>query len=171
MNKIFVSLGSNVGDRLLYLRRAIQAIGHLPRTVIKALSAVYETEPVGKKDQPYFLNLVIELSSDLPPKQLLAGFKAIEQAIGRTKTERWGPREIDLDLVYYGDVVLSEATYTIPHAERGNRKFVLLLLHEIAPDFIDPVLKKTVGEMLQACSDASAVIKTSFSVHPELTES
>ena len=102
MKHIFVGLGSNVGDRLAFLRSAVRELGRLEGTGIVQCSSVYETEPVGKTDQAYFLNAVVELSSDLGVTALQRECRTIETLLGRTKTERWGPREIDLDLLLFG---------------------------------------------------------------------
>jgi len=171
VNRIFVSLGSNVGDRLAYLQAAVDAIETLPRTRVSALSAVYITEPVGKSDQPDFLNLVAELSSDLGARELFSAFKEIEKRIGRTASERWGPREIDLDLLYYGDAVIEELDLRIPHPERANRRFVLIPLVEIAPEVVDPVYHTVVQELLRRCPSSSAVQKTTLTIHRQHVES
>jgi 2-amino-4-hydroxy-6-hydroxymethyldihydropteridine diphosphokinase len=160
MNRVFIGLGSNVGDRLHHLQRAVKALGELPGTSVKKLSAVYETEPVGLKDQPTFLNAVVEIETTLEVKALYAAVKEIERAVGRVPRQRWGPREIDLDLLYYNDVVLSDSELSIPHPEVSSRRFVLIPLAEIAPEFIDPVRNKTVLEMVRTLTNQSAVHRT-----------
>ncbi|MBI3112165.1 MAG: 2-amino-4-hydroxy-6-hydroxymethyldihydropteridine diphosphokinase [Ignavibacteriales bacterium] len=167
MNPIFVGLGSNRGDRLAFLRSALRELRRLKNTALVHSSSVYETEPVGKKDQAYFLNAVVELSSELSVTALQRECRTIETLLGRTKTERWGPREIDLDLLYYGREVYVSEDLVVPHPERVNRRFVLLGLHELAPDFLDPVLHRSMADLLQSCQDQSAVAKTQFSIDPE----
>lgn len=164
MARVFISLGSNLGDRLQFLQRAIDAIAQLPSTTLKKVSSVYETEPVGVKNQPGFLNAVAELQTSLTLKELFQSLKDIERTIGRTKTERWGPREIDLDLLYYNTVCLKNAELQIPHPEIQNRKFVLIPLIELAEDFIDPVTKKMIKQILEYCPDTSTVMRTSLNL-------
>ncbi len=171
MNPIFVGLGSNRGDRLAFLRSAVRELGRLNNTALVHYSSVYETEPVGKKDQAYFLNAVVEMSSDFSVTDLQSECRKIETALGRTKTERWGPREIDLDLLYYGSELHVSEDLVVPHPERTNRRFVLVGLHELAPDFLDPVLNRSMADLLLSCQDRSEVTKTQFSIDPERMES
>lgn len=160
MGRIFIGLGSNLGDRAKYLRRALSELENLPQTTVKKYSSVYETEPVGVKGQPKFLNMVAELDSILRPDDLVHELKEIEYRVGRTFREHWGPREIDLDLLYYGGEMLNETALQVPHPEISNRRFVLLPLKEIAAEFQDPLRHLSVEELLQRCSDTSAVRKT-----------
>jgi 2-amino-4-hydroxy-6-hydroxymethyldihydropteridine diphosphokinase len=168
MARIFIGLGSNVGDRLQYLQRALKLLNAVPALRLVACSSVYETEPVGKKDQPIFLNAVVEFLSDAPPQELLRIAKEIEVQLGRTVTERWGPREIDIDVLYYGDVVVKDAELCLPHPEAANRRFVLIPLKEIAADFIDPLHKRTIDELLRCCPDTSAVRRSSKLVYQQM---
>jgi 2-amino-4-hydroxy-6-hydroxymethyldihydropteridine diphosphokinase len=161
MSRIFIGLGSNLGDRAGYLHRALSELENLYQTTIKKYSSIYETEPVGIKEQPKFLNMVAELDSMLRPDDLVHELKEIEHRVGRTFSEHWGPREIDLDLLYYGGEMLNETTVQIPHPEISNRRFVLVPLKEIAAEFQDPLRHLSVEELLQRCSDTSAVRKTS----------
>ncbi len=160
MSRIFIGLGSNLGDRAKYLRRALSELKNLHQTTVKKYSSVYETEPVGVKGQPKFLNMVAEIDSKLRPDDLVREMKEIEHRVGRTLREHWGPREIDLDLLYYGGEMLNETALQVPHPEISNRRFVLLPLKEIAPEFQDPLRHLSVEELLQRCSDTSAVRKT-----------
>jgi len=160
MGRIFIGLGSNLGDRAKYLRRALLELVNLHQTTLKKYSSVYETEPVGVKEQPKFLNMVAELDSMLRPDDLVHELKKIEHRVGRTFTEHWGPREIDLDLLYYGGEMLNETALHVPHPEISNRRFVLVPLKEIAAEFQDPLRHLSVEELLQRCSDTSAVRKT-----------
>jgi 2-amino-4-hydroxy-6-hydroxymethyldihydropteridine diphosphokinase len=168
MARIFVGLGSNVGDRLLYLQQALKLLNAVPVLRLVACSSVYETEPVGNKAQPVFLNAVVEFQSDVPPQELLRAAKGIERQLGRTETEHWGPREIDIDVLYYGDVVVKDDDLCLPHPEAANRRFVLIPLKEIAASFIDPLRKRTIDDLLHCCSDTSAVRKSSKLVHQQM---
>jgi 2-amino-4-hydroxy-6-hydroxymethyldihydropteridine diphosphokinase len=160
MARVFVGLGSNLGDRSDFLLRAVEEIKNLKGTVFNKSSSMYNTEPVGNKLQPQFLNMVVELDSALPPRELLQKLKQIERILGRKKAERWGPREIDLDLLYYGGEIMNDAELKLPHPEIAGRRFVLVPMKEIAPDFVDPLRKQTIAELLLCCPDTSAVRKS-----------
>jgi 2-amino-4-hydroxy-6-hydroxymethyldihydropteridine diphosphokinase len=121
---------------------------------------VYETDPVGKTDQEKFLNAALEIETPLEPKQLFAEVKAIERRIGRTKTERWGPREIDIDVLLYDGVVSKDEAVTVPHPEMEQRKFVLVPLKEIAPDLVHPINGMTMEELVAACTDPGRVVQS-----------
>jgi 2-amino-4-hydroxy-6-hydroxymethyldihydropteridine diphosphokinase len=159
MDHVFIGLGSNLGNRLNYLNQALIEIENSKQIFIKRYSSVYETEPVGNNEQPKFLNMVAELESTLHPQDLLRRLKEIEKTLGRTNSEHWGPREIDLDILYYGDEVLNDEELYLPHPEIANRKFVLVPMKEIAGEFIDPVQHLSIKEMLQRCPDIKAVHK------------
>lgn len=160
MAKVYLGLGSNKGDRLAYLKSALVRVAQLPRTRVDTVSSVYETEPVGKKDQGEFLNAVAEVETTLPPRELLEELKRIERDLGRKERLRWGPREIDVDILYYDDTVLLDDALRIPHTEVANRRFVLIPLGEIAHAFVDPVRKLSIAELLKFCPDTSSVRKT-----------
>lgn len=162
MKSIFLGLGSNVGDRLRFLQKAAEAVSGFSATSVIRSSAVYETEPVGEKEQPDFLNAVLEIESELPPQELFSRLKEIEKDLGRTQTVRWGPREIDVDLLYYGHLVMEGENLRIPHPEVARRRFVLGPLAELAPDFRDPLQGRTVLDLLHACGDTSAVRSTKW---------
>jgi 2-amino-4-hydroxy-6-hydroxymethyldihydropteridine pyrophosphokinase len=164
MAKIYLGLGSNRGDRLTFLKSALAGIAKLDRTSIDAVSSVYETEPVGKKDQSEFFNAVAEIESTLSPQDLLREVKRIEQDLGRKDRIRWGPREIDIDILYYDDLVLNDESIQIPHGEVLNRRFVLIPLNEIAPGFVDPVRKLSIVDLLKFCPDTCTVRRTKFSL-------
>lgn len=137
MTIVYVGLGSNLGDRLLLLARAVHLLA-TPRVKIGAVSSVYETAPQGIIDQPSFLNLVVQVETDLPPRELLGHTQAIEAELGRVRDLRWGPRTVDLDILLYGDQVLDEDGFQIPHAQMVQRAFVLVPLLELNPDLILP---------------------------------
>jgi 2-amino-4-hydroxy-6-hydroxymethyldihydropteridine diphosphokinase len=170
MDRVFVALGSNIGDRLGFLQKAIDAIGSFPGFGVRKVSSVYETEPVGKRDQPPFLNAAAELDSQLSPEDVLANLKQIERAVGRTPSERWGPREIDLDLIYVQDLVINGIELVLPHPEVAARRFVLTPLAEIAPEFLDPLRNRSLRELLLSCPDPNSVIKTSSTIRMSALE-
>lgn len=162
MEQVFLSFGSNTGDKLSNLRRALERVKELPRTNMKYVSSVYETEPVGITTQPIFFNLAAELATSLPVDEFFDQLKNIEKAIGRTATVRWGPREIDIDIVYFGRSIFEKGNLRIPHPERLNRKFVLEPLVEIAKDFVDPIEKLPLETLLIRCTDGHGVKKTTI---------
>ncbi len=164
MPRVFVGLGSNVGDRPSFLRDALLRLQALPDTIVERVSSVYETEPVGLREQPLFLNAVAECRTTRSPREFVRDLKNIEQQVGRTQHARWGPREIDLDLLFYDALVVEEDEIQIPHAEAERRRFVLEPLNELAPEFVDPRTHRTVKELLHATLDRSLVTKTSISV-------
>lgn len=167
MAKVYLGLGSNSGDRLAFLRSALAEIAKLEQTFISSVSLVFETEPVGKKDQAQFLNAVAEIESAIAPHDLLLEMKRIEQNLGRVGRVRWGPREIDIDILYYDDLVLHDDSIQIPHAEISNRRFVLIPLMEIAEEFVDPVRKLNTADLLRFCPDTSTVRKTKLGLSPD----
>jgi 2-amino-4-hydroxy-6-hydroxymethyldihydropteridine diphosphokinase len=162
MPRVFVGLGSNVGDRLSFVKDALLRLQALPDTIVERVSSVYETEPVGLREQPLFLNAVVECLTVRSPREFIHDLKSIEQQVGRTQHMRWGPREIDLDLLFYDALVMEEDGVQIPHAEVERRRFVLEPLNELAPEFIDPRTHRTMKELLQATFDRSLVTKTSI---------
>ena len=135
--RVFLGLGSNLGDRNARLLDAVARIGALPGTRLVAVSRFYETPPWGVEDQPSFLNAVLEVRTVMEPVDLLTAVKAIEQEMGRTPTYRWGPREIDIDLLLFGDRALREASLELPHPRILERPFVWEPLGEIAPDVLE----------------------------------
>ena len=164
MARVFLSLGSNLGDRLHYLQRAVDAIARIPSTKVITTSSVYETEPVGKKDQPEFLNAVAELQAGLDALPLFRALKEIERSLGRTKTERWGPREIDIDILYYDADIVKNPELNIPHSEIHNRRFVLVSIAEIDGEFLDPLTNESMKQILNRSTDESVVKRTSLAL-------
>ena len=148
---IYLGLGSNLGDRMANLHTA------MTNFMILRQSAYYETEPVDFLDQPWFLNAAIEIDTTLTPMELLQFCQELENRMGRQKEMPKGPRLIDIDLLFYDDVVLSNARLTLPHPAVPDRRFVLEPLNEIAAGYFHPVLKRTIAELLASCTDASSV--------------
>lgn len=151
MESAFLLLGTNLGDRLLHLtkcREKLTSIGKLT-----AISGIYETAPWGLSHQPEFWNQAIRLETSLEPLDLLKNLKRIELESGRRETVRWGPREIDIDILFFGALQLNLPELTIPHPRLQERKFALVPLMEIAPQHRDPLSGKTVEEMYRDCTD------------------
>jgi 2-amino-4-hydroxy-6-hydroxymethyldihydropteridine diphosphokinase len=143
---VYLSLGSNLGDRSANLRAAIERLGEAG--TIRAVSGFYETEPVEFRDQPWFLNCVVALETSDSPEALLQRALAIEQEMGRVRMKEKGPRSIDIDILLFGDRVVEERGLKIPHPAMQQRRFVLEPLAEIAPEALHPRLGKTARELL-----------------------
>ena len=148
MKPVYLSLGSNIGDRDANLRAAIEALNASGVHVL-SISPVYETEPVDYRDQAWFLNLVVEAETTLFPVQLLARIGRIERALGRVRKVAKGPRTIDIDILFYGSAVVKTAQLEIPHPRLAERRFVLAPLADLAPDLRHPATHRSVREMLQ----------------------
>jgi 2-amino-4-hydroxy-6-hydroxymethyldihydropteridine diphosphokinase len=141
--KAFIGLGSNLGEREAMIRLALDDLARLPSTVLLRASSLYDTEPVGEVDQPNFLNAVAQIDTELTARQLLWNLQLIEKRLGRVRTQRWGPRTIDLDLLLYGNQVVEEADLKVPHPELTRRSFVLVPLVELDPLLVHPVTGET----------------------------
>src|SRR5450759_1271407 len=144
---IYLALGSNLGDRSSNLRAAIAALPPAVRVLME--SPVYETLPWGYTDQPAFLNMVLKGETSLGPVELLEGLKKLETSLGRQPSVPWGPRLIDMDILFYADLVLSIQGLEIPHPHLHERAFVLVPLADLAPDLLHPVFCKSVRELLE----------------------
>ena len=147
MSIVHIGIGSNLGNRRGNCLLAIELI-EKKGIIVKKRSSLYETDPWGVKDQPLFLNMAIEVETDLSPLQLLLVLKDVERERGRVESYRWGPRVIDLDILLFGDIVENEDDLKIPHPLMHKRDFVLRPLNEIAPDAMHPLLKMSVHELL-----------------------
>ncbi|QKZ15560.1 2-amino-4-hydroxy-6-hydroxymethyldihydropteridine diphosphokinase [Spirosoma sp. KUDC1026] len=154
----YLLLGANLGDRVATLVRAAQLINGRVGSVVRA-SGLYETAPWGVTDQPSYLNQVLAVETDLKPEELLQQTQAIEQELGRVRLEKWGARVIDIDVLYYDQLVWQTSTLTVPHPYLHQRRFTLVPLAEIAPDFVHPVLQKTNRGLLMDVDDPSEVTR------------
>lgn len=153
---VYIALGSNLGDRAATLARAIEAMNSAGIRVTKQ-SSLYLTEPVDAPGQAHFLNAVVEAETSLMPMQLLHALMKIEQELGRRRIAPNGPRTIDLDILFYGSSVIRGPELQVPHPRLTGRRFVLVPLAEIAPEFRHPVLRKSVPELLSETADRSDV--------------
>ena len=157
MATAYLSLGSNSGDRLQFLKGAIRKIEESHKISIKKASSVYETQPVGYINQGWFLNLVLEVQTSFDPLPLLEHLLAIEDQMGRKREAKWGPRNIDVDLLLYDNQLVHSDRLIIPHPQMHKRRFVLIPLAEIAPQLLHPLLKKSAPQLLEGCKDKSMV--------------
>lgn len=158
MKRVFLSLGSNLGDRIKNIKQALDALS-AAGIEVRRVSSFYRTEPVDFKQQPWFVNCVAEVATDLLPLQLLKTLQRVERDLGRLRVIDKGPRKIDIDILLYENVVVHSATLNIPHERMADRKFVLVPLREIAPELRHPLTEWTVVEMLSKTMDTSMVIR------------
>jgi len=153
----YLGLGSNLGDRIKNLELAISAISEHPEILVHAVSSFYETEPMGYQDQDWFINQVIQIDTTLSPDELLTEIRKIENALGRKRRIKWGPRTMDIDILLYGDMVIESSILTIPHPLLTKRLFVLIPLAEIAPSLKHPVLGRSIRHILIDSSNKDLV--------------
>jgi 2-amino-4-hydroxy-6-hydroxymethyldihydropteridine diphosphokinase len=157
--KVFLSLGSNLGDRRGELDRAVEKLQERG-IVIEETSSIYESEPTDKADQPWFLNLVLRAETSLPPDELLRACKDVEREVGRRPGVRFGPRLIDIDILLYGDEVIATQELGIPHPRMHERRFVLVPLLEIEPDAVDPRNGQSFARALQGLDEGKQVVRS-----------
>lgn len=158
MNKVFLLLGSNLGDRHLLLKSAIIEIGKSLGTILSQ-SAIYQTQSWGRADQPDYLNQVVYLETKQSANDVLNSILAIETALGRQRLEKWGSRLMDIDILFYNYDIINQDNLIIPHPELHNRRFTLEPLNEIAPELVHPVLKLTVNDLKNKLTDSLIVKK------------
>ena len=160
MHKIvYLSLGSNLGDREANLRTAIEKLGEFGN--IAAVSSFYETEPLEVTAQPWFVNCAVKLDTEKMPRQLISAILALEQSMGRQRKQQKGPRTIDIDILLFGSSVIDIPSLTVPHPHLHERRFVLEPLAEIAPDVRHPIFKRSMRELRDALPPGQTVRKLS----------
>ena len=165
MKRIYLSLGSNLGDREANLRKAVERLAHLEISVLRE-SRIYETEPVDYLDQAWFLNEVVEAETALFPMQLLTRTARVERELGRTRTVAKGPRTIDIDILLYGEAVIRTSRLQVPHPRIAQRRFVLVPLAELAPDLRHPVAHLSVRQMLEKAPAAIVRLRNKAGAPP-----
>lgn len=156
---VYLCLGSNSGDSFKLIEQAVSFLNLSEDIKLIRTSALYETEPWGLKDQNWFLNIAVEIKTVLNPQDLLIKLQNIEKTLGRNREKeiRWGERPIDIDIIFYDDIILKTEVLSIPHTHMHKRAFVLVPLLELIPDFIHPVLKKSVNELYDDLEDVEDV--------------
>ena len=160
METVFIGFGSNVGDRVDFCDRAVTLLSLLPHSRLQGVSLLYETEPVRDQIDPgegWFLNGVVQLETNITPRNLLSTLQEIERALDRDEDNRSGPRTIDLDILFYGEHVIKEPGLTIPHPRLHQRRFVLMPMNELDPLWVHPMLNQSVAQLLTAAKDQSQV--------------
>jgi 2-amino-4-hydroxy-6-hydroxymethyldihydropteridine diphosphokinase len=155
----FIALGSNKGNIFDNLKNAVRCFENDAKTAVVKKSSIYETKPFGYREQGNFLNAVIKINTNYLLKDLFNFIKEIEKKLGRTESFRWGPREIDIDILLYDDLVYSDELITIPHPGIPERDFVLVPLNEIEPGFVHPVLKKKISDICSELKNRTVIKK------------
>ncbi len=153
----YIGIGSNVGERIDNCAQAVRQISNFANIV--SVSSLYETEPVDKEDQPDFINCAVKIETALYPLDLLESIQSVEDRMGRRREERWGPRVIDLDIIFYDNLVIETEKLTIPHPRAHLRRFVLLPISEIDPELLHPVLGVSVSQLLNWLNDEKQAVK------------
>jgi 2-amino-4-hydroxy-6-hydroxymethyldihydropteridine diphosphokinase len=163
-NFAFIGLGSNIGDRIINVKKAIEKIDDDILCSVKKISSFYESKAFGYTEQPDFINVVIRISTGYPPDSLFHLLKGIEKEIGRVKTTKWGPRKIDLDILFYNDWIYKNRVIQIPHKGISERDFVLLPMSEIEPDYIHPELNKKISDICTSIKTKTIIDKLQYEV-------
>jgi 2-amino-4-hydroxy-6-hydroxymethyldihydropteridine diphosphokinase len=158
MNKVYLLTGGNIGDRIHYLSKAIEEIEKNCGPILQQ-SSVFETAAWGNENQESFLNQVLKIQTSLNPDQLLKTILQIEENLGRKRELKYGPRTIDIDILFFNDQIIDQEGLKIPHPQMQNRRFVLVPLNEIAADKVHPVFQKTISQLLAECPDLLTVNK------------
>lgn len=148
MSTIYIGLGSNLGNKKENIQQALKLLNEIEGISVIKISSFYETEPVGYEDQDWFINAVVQIETLFPPQELLKIFKNIEQKLGREKSLRWGPRKIDLDILFYDNIIYKTDDLEIPHPRLHERAFVLVPLAEIDKELMHPVYNKSISDLL-----------------------
>ena len=161
----YIGFGSNIGDRLAHIQNAIHILSETEGITLQKISSLYKTDPVGYEEQAQFLNGVAAIQTSLSPLSLLHTLKDIETAVGRQHRIRWGPREIDLDILIYGDLCVQTEKLVVPHPEMHLRGFVLVPLAEIAPDLVHPVFQVSIQTLLNRFEDDKTVSESGFRIN------
>lgn len=157
MKEVYIGLGSNMGDRIAHVRRALSELDREPHISVSRVSSLFLTAPQGDEHQAWFVNAVAEVDTSLPPSRLLLRLQSLENRMGRKRTRHWGPRNIDLDLLFFGGQILDEPDLTLPHPRAAERRFVMAPLAELAPVGVHPILRKTFGELLRRLGDEQPI--------------
>ncbi len=147
-NRVFLGLGSNIGKKRKNLLNAIELLKNHPKIYVKDTSKFYSSPPYGFEEQESFINCVVEILTDLTPDELIVELKNMERVLGRRPTFRWGPRVIDIDILFYENLIIEKKNLIIPHPDIQNRAFVLVPMAEIASEFIHPVFNKTIYQLM-----------------------
>ena len=161
-SRSFIGLGSNLDDRLGYINKALELLNANEECEVVKVSSMYESKPYGYTEQNNFLNCVAEISTTMNLNDLLKATKEIERQIGRKEREKWGPREVDLDILFFNDMIYSDDKLTVPHRDVINRDFVLVPLCEIAPEFVHPGEKKRVCDLNKDTLEKNIISKLEF---------
>jgi 2-amino-4-hydroxy-6-hydroxymethyldihydropteridine diphosphokinase len=146
-NIAYIGIGSNIGVQINFIDNAVELIDSDSHCEVESVSSIYESAPYGSIQQDEFFNAVVKIRTNYEPKKLFRVLKEIENQVGRNKTTRWGPREIDLDILFYNDLIYTDNEITIPHKDLLNRDFVLIPLNEIAPDLVHPGLCRKISDI------------------------
>jgi 2-amino-4-hydroxy-6-hydroxymethyldihydropteridine diphosphokinase len=159
LHTVYIGIGSNLESPAKNCLDAIERLSARPELTLIARSSLYQSEPFGITDQDWFVNSVVQITTSLSPEELLRVCLSIEKEMGRTRTKKWGPRIIDLDILFYDDLILKQEGLEIPHPGIAERSFVLAPMNEISPDFVHPKLKKKIETLLEEIPNPQQVTR------------